>query len=58
MSLAVGRLRATSIVKGFADAMMLLLVAMFVGGGGLGGLEIRESAESRIQNPGSMIGLF
>ena len=35
-SLAVGRLRAMSIVKGFADAMMWLLVARFLwrGGGG------------------------
>lgn len=32
-SLAVGRLRATSIVKGFADAMMGLLVAIVVGEG-------------------------
>jgi len=29
-SLAVGRLRATSIVKGFADAMMGLLVAVVI----------------------------
>jgi hypothetical protein len=29
-SLAVGRLRAMSIVKGFADAMMWLLVARFL----------------------------
>jgi hypothetical protein len=35
-SLAAGRLRTTSIVKGFADAMMWLLVARFLwrGGGG------------------------
>jgi len=33
-SLTVGRLRATSIVKGFADAMMWLLVAIFLWRGG------------------------
>jgi hypothetical protein len=33
-SLTVGRLRATSIVKGFADAMMWLPVAMFLWSGG------------------------
>jgi hypothetical protein len=38
---AVGRLRATSIVKGFADAMMGLLVAMVVGEGGVAVLKFR-----------------
>ena len=33
--LAVGRLRTTSIVKGFTDAMMSLLVVMFLTRGGL-----------------------
>ena len=38
-SLTVGRLRATSIVKGFVDAMMWLLVARFLWRGGGGGNE-------------------
>lgn len=41
---AVGRLRATSIFKGFADAMMGLLVAMvWLLGRGCCGLEIRSA---------------
>jgi len=39
-NLAVGRLRATSIVKGFADAIVWLLVARTVGEGGI---EVQKS---------------
>ena len=39
-SLAVGRLRATSIVKGFADAIVWLLVARWLM---RGGIEVQKS---------------
>lgn len=40
VSLAAGRLRATSIVKGFAGAMIWLLVAVLVKRGEFGGLDL------------------
>jgi hypothetical protein len=51
-SLAVGRLRATSIVKGFADAIVWLLVASL----SFEVVECLEVGGCRVENPMATIG--